>query len=533
MAFMENLNRQLQQEKQQTENGAIGYKTSGKYLLNTNFAVSSMRNWGESRIRDTFVKAYYENPLLAVKWLFYLRDIRGNGMGERRTFRICIKWLVKNHYEYVRGVVALMPEYGRYDDWLCLLDTEAREEIIQRMRYQLLQDMEALETGGQVSLLAKWLPSCNASSETTRKQAADIYRAFGLTEQEYRKVLSELRRYLRVVEVLMSEGKWSKIEYRNVPSRANLIYGKAFLRNDEMRRREFLDSLVCGEDTIHADTLFPSDIVAKYYEKNTRYMWRRGSLKDQDDTLEALWSALPDYVQNDSSTLVVRDGSGSMTVNIGNTKVSALNVATALAIYFAERCKGQFYNKFITFSENPQLVDLSNANCLRDKLEICDNYAECSNTDIQAVFQLILDTALTYGMPQEELPDNILIISDMEFDHAVTYPERRKLERWGMITMYESYSNSRVLPLFEQIQRNYKSHGYRIPRLVFWNVCSRTNTVPLQQHEAGAALVSGFNPAVYRMVLSDKLDPYECLMEQLENKRYDAVEQALNPDIFI
>ena len=164
MAFMENLNRQLQQEKQQTENGAIGYKTSGKYLLNTNFAVSSMRNWGESRIRDTFVKAYYENPLLAVKWLFYLRDIRGNGMGERRTFRICIKWLVKNHYEYVRGVVALMPEYGRYDDWLCLLDTEAREEIIQRMRYQLLQDMEALETGGQVSLLAKWLPSCNASS---------------------------------------------------------------------------------------------------------------------------------------------------------------------------------------------------------------------------------------------------------------------------------------------------------------------------------------------------------------------------------
>lgn len=514
MAFMNELYKQMTQEKQTTENGAIGYRTSGKQLLDANFAVSSMRDWGNERIRQMFTKVYYENPLLAVKWLFYLRDVRGEGMGERHTFRVCMNWLLKNHYEYAKNVVLLIPEYGRFDDWFCLIDTQAGEEIIRAMKMQLMRDLEAVETGGQVSLLAKWLPSCHTSSAETRKLARDIYQAFGFSEEEYRKILSKLRAYLNVVEVKMSANRWDDIDYSKVTSRANLIYGRAFLKNDEMRRRDFLNKLVRGEEKIHADTLFPSDIVSKYYERGS-YRWKF-NLKAKDNTLEALWKALPDHVSGDASTLVVRDGSGSMIVNVGNTDMTALDVATALAIYFSEHCRGEFKNQFITFSACPQLVDLSCTESLRDKLEICSAYDECSNTDIQAVFQLILNTALANDMPQEDMPRNILIISDMEFDSAVTYPgSLRRSEKGGLLS------------LFEQICNEYESNGYQMPRLVFWNVYSRTNTIPLQQNEAGVALVSGFNPTVYQMVLSDELDPYRCLLQQLNAKRYDAVEHAL------
>lgn len=520
MAFMKQLHHQMAQEKQTTENGAVGYHTSGKHLLDANFAVSSMRNWSEQRIVKLFAKAYYENPLLAVKWLFYLRDIRGNGMGERHTFRICLKWLMKNHADYAENVVPLIPEYGRFDDWLSLLDTPVHEKVIQSVKDQLMADLDAMKMGGQVSLLAKWMPSCNTSSEATKRQARVLYQALGMLELEYRKMLSGIRAYLNVAEVQMSANRWFKIEYSRVTSRANLLYGNAFLKHDGVRRREFLSKLTRGEAKIHADVLFPGDIVAQYYRESSRYMWRM-NLQEKNDTLEALWKALPDYVQNDENTLVVRDGSGSMMKRVGGTNVTALQVATALAIYFSERCQGEFHDQFITFSEHPRLVSLEYTESLRDKLEICDAYDECANTDVPAVFRLILDTAVSHHMKQDDLPKNILILSDMEFDAAVRFPGCRRWE-WE-----QSDKCTSLETLFKKINRAYEAQGYQMPRLVFWNICSRTNTVPLQQNEAGVALISGFSPAVYQMVLSNELDPYRCLLEQLNAKRYDMVEQAL------
>ena len=512
MGFMNHLEKQLKCETQVTENGAVGYKTSGKKLLDLNFAVGSMRNWKNDRIETCFAKTYYENPLLAVKWLFYARDIRGNGMGERHVFRICFKWLVENHFYYVMKVIALIPEYGRFDDWVCLLDTKAKNLVLVEIEEQLEADICAMNEGKEISLLAKWLPSSNTSSATSRAAADVICQGLGFTKKEYRKTLSALRAYLQVTEVKMTAGKWKEIDYSKVPSRANLIYGKAFLKNDKERRYDFLNKLNCGEIKINADTLFPSDIVNKYHNKTGA--WGKASLQEKDDTLEGLWKALPNYVKEDSLTLVVRDGSGSMTCDIRNTDATPLDVSTALAIYFAEHCKGQYFNKFITFSSEPQMIDLSNAACLRDKLEICYTYCDCTNTDIKAVFELILDTALENKLAQEELPKNILIVSDMEFDHAMC------LEYYG--------SRKKSLNvLFEQIKAEYKEHGYQMPRLVFWNVCSRSNTIPLQENKSGVVLVSGFSPAVYQMVLSDELDPYKCLLEQINSERYDAVERAL------
>lgn len=516
MTFMNDLEKQLNNEKQLTENGAVGYRTSGKELLDLNFAVSSMRNWNEIEICKAFTKAYYENSLLAVKWLFYLRDIRGNGMGERRTFRICFKWLVENHFDKVMSLVELIPEYGRYDDWICLLDSKANDIVMSQIKRQLKVDICNMEQGKEISLLAKWLPSCNASSSQTKLYAKNICKMLGFKESEYRKTLSALRAYLNVVEVKMSAREWSAINYSSLPSRANLLYGNAFLRNDEERRREFLSKLSTGEEKINASKLFPSDIVHKYYGASERYSWR-AKLRDSNETLEGLWAALPDYVGQDSSTLVVRDGSGSMQTKIGNTSVTALNVSTALAIYFAEHLKGQFYNKFITFSCRPETIDMSNATSLRDKLEICDAYADCSNTDLKAVFDLILSTAISNNLEQNELPKNILIVSDMEFDSMMGIYSRRG-------SFNQECSSTKTL--LESIAVEYQAHGYILPRLIFWNVCSRTNTIPLQENEAGVALVSGFNPAVYNMVLSNELDPYKCLLAQINSERYAAIEEA-------
>lgn len=512
--FMESLKETLNEDFNEsiTENGAVGYKTTGKELLDINFAITSMRDMNEQQIVDKFVKVFYENKLLAVKWLFYVRDAR-EGVGERRLFRICMKYLAESHSDIARATLDLVAEYGRWDDLLCLLDTKLENNVIGLFKNQLDEDMKNMNENKSISLLAKWLPSANTSSKGTKRLAHIVISKLEITEKQYRKMLSKLRSYLKVVEVSMSKKEWSEIDYAAVPSRANLIYNNAFLRNDEERRRAYLDSLQKGETKINAGVLFPHDIVHKYCEGG----WSRRIKSTEDVTLEELWKALPDFVNGAGNTICVADGSGSMTTCVGGTSVSALNVANALAIYFSERSSGQFKNKYITFSEHPQLVDFSNADTLREKLEITSKYTEVANTNIEAVFDLILQTAINNKMSQDELPQNILILSDMEFDSCVTSGDSG---RW--------YVNRPTKKLFEVFSDRYAEYRYRLPRLVFWNICSRTGTIPVKENDLGVALVSGFSPAIAKMVLSNSTDPLECLLEQLNSERYEAVENAIS-----
>jgi len=503
--FMESLKETLNNEKQLTENGALGYRTSGKALLDLNFNVASLRNKSEEEIASIFANAFYESPILAMKWLFYCRDARG-GIGERRTFRTCMVYLAINHTEVARAVLSLVPEYGRWDDVLCLLGTSLFHEVAEMMRQQLYKDAKAAKEGKPISLLAKWLPSCNTSSNETKRMAKILVKEWGTTEKEYRRLLSALRGYLKVVEVSMSKKEWRGIDYAAVPSRANVVYNNAFLRNDEARRRAYLEGVQKGETKINAGVLFPHDIVHKY---NDSQSWRC-RLREYDSTLEELWKALPDFVNGAGNTIVVADGSGSMNAKVGNTNVTALDVANALAIYFSERSSGQFKDNYITFSSRPQLVDFGKAKNLRQKLEIAYRHNEVADTNIEAVFDLVLETAIRNKMSQEDLPQNILILSDMEFNSCV-----------------RSCSGKVNQTLFENIARRYASHGYKMPRLVFWNICRRTGTIPVKENELGVALVSGFSPAIAKMVLSNSTDPFECLLEQLNSERYKAIEDAV------
>ena len=495
---------QVQPNLSVTENGAIGYKTTGHELLDLNFRLSSLRDCFDHDIVDAFTAAYNENPVLSVAWLFFARDVRG-GAGERRTFRVCFAWLAQENPALAVRLLRFIPEYGRWDDLLFLLSANIREEVKVAVRdlifRQLSDDIVNNDLDEPVSLLAKWLPSPNTSSADTRALAMYLYKHFGFTEKEYRKTLSALRRRIDVTERKMSANEWSQIDYSGVPSKASLLYRRAFIRHDEGRYGEFLAAVRRGDEKINASALFPYELVSAYH-----------GARDLDETIEAQWKALPDVVPDaDTSTLVVVDGSGSMFSSVGNSGVMALDVARSLGLYLSERMQGPFANKFITFSANPRLVSFDGATSLFARLKILDRYDECSNTDIAKTFDLILNTAVNGHFTQDQLPRTLLIVSDMEFDSCF----------WG----------ADLEPLFESIRRRWADHGYQLPRLVFWNVMSRTGTIPVTTNALGVALVSGFSQSIAKMVFSGRLDPWEVLVETITSDRYQPVlQEALAND---
>lgn len=503
MDFMTMLQNENNNRKVFTENGATAYATSGKFILDFNFKLSQYRNMSVADIQSDFCKVFFEDPLIATKFIFYIGDIRG-GLGERKVFRACIDWLANNRPEVAIAIMKYIPEYTRWDNLIRLIPNSNVGKVALRIiKTQLRDDMIDMKRNNSVSLCAKWMPSINASSKETKQLANYICNALGATPREYRKMLSALRKHIDIVETKMSSREWNDIDYSAVPSQANLKYNNAFLRNDEARRREYLASLQKGETKINASVAQPHEIVSKY----TVGHWGRAVAK-YDIALEEMWKALPNICVENS--LVVRDGSGSMTTAIGNGKTNCLDVATALAIYCAEHNSDVWKDKFITFSSRPSIVDLSNCKTLHDKLERCYRENDCSNTNIEATMRLILNTAIANHCSQEDMPKNIIIISDMQFDSG---------RNWGF-----NWNNT----LFENIAKEYEAHGYKLPKICFWNVCSRNiTTIPMQKNELGLVLCSGFSTTNIKMFMSGKFDPYETLIEQINSDRYNIIEEAI------
>lgn len=363
----------------------------------------------------------------------------------------------------------------------------------------------------KISGIGKWLKSENTSSPESRRLAKIIRNGLGLTPKQYRKMLSTLRKYGNVVETYASSNNWSEINYSAVPSQANLRYKNAFMRHDEERRRAYLESLVKGEAKINAGTLQPHEIVAKY---NPHSWWGgKVEISNYDETLEQLWKALPDITVENA--LVVRDGSGSMTCK-GYGGAEPLAVASASAIYIADHNTGIWKDKFITFSQKPKLIDLSNCKTLRDKLVETYAHDECENTNIEATMDLVLQTAIANHCTQDELPARVIIVSDMGFDSATT-----TYEGWQRNPVDES--------LFDGIARKFEAAGYLMPKIVFWNV-NQGNVkggIPMQQNKLGVVLMSGYSTQLMTMAMSGETDPYKVLLETISVERYDPVEVAV------
>lgn len=510
--FVSKMKNTLASEKTFTTNGAVAYRTSGKELLDFLFAVTAMRGANAETIRRDFAKVFFENPHHSIKFIFWLRDCRG-GNGERRIFRECMMWLAENKPEVAKAVISLIPVYGRYDDMWCLLDTPLRSDVLEFVSHQWEIDLNSPNS----SLLGKWLPSFNASSPVTKKYAGIISGKDGLnlTPRNYRKALSRLRGKLDIVERKMTSKEWGEINYSTVPSQANIKYSAAFMRNDEERRTKYLEDLKSGKTKINAQTLQPHEVVHRY---QTDGLYGT-EIATYDEALEQLWNALPDITIG--NTLVVRDGSGSMLrCYRPDASTSPLTVATGLAVYMGGKNSGIWKDKFITFSMKPQIIDLGNCENLRDKLVETYSHDECENTNIEAVMDLILQTAINNHCSQDEMPNTIVILSDMGFDDCV----RCGVDDDGFYWRGTPVSKT----LFEEIASRFKEAGYLMPRICFWNLSGQINNIiPLQRNELGVVLMSGFSIQLLHMVMSGKTDPLEAVLEAINGERYNPVEEAI------
>ena len=512
-------------EKSYTANDGTAYCTSGSKLVDLNFSVPALRQaavnfygkdehsryfYGKDWTMDAvdllrlFITSYEEDPLYTMKWLMYVRHIK-LGLGERDIFRMMLTKIGDLYPEMALQFIigTELWNYGRWDDVLRIFfdttSTILHDGLGEVISNQFRRDVIGCSLGDSISLLAKWMPSNNTSSKQKRSEAVILQSLLQISAREYRKTLSRLREHLSVVDRKASLNKWNVINYNHVPSKANLKYRNAFLKHDEERRMAYLTSLQKGDDAvkINASSMFLYDIVQAYVKVDSYW---DSSLNPYDEILEQLWNA-QEAPKDYDDILVIRDGSGSMCQQLtGNSSVTALNVADSIALYCAEHNKSEsFKNRFITFSNRPQMVDISMCQTLRDKLRRLHGFDDYSNTDIEATFDLILDTAVKNPLRQDELPSSCLIISDMQFDQATEHDDN--------------------ITVIETCRRKFETLGYTMPRLIFWNVSVYAhNTIPLQVHPSGIILVSGFSKSIVDMVVSRELDPERALKAELDAK---------------
>ena len=481
--------------KTYTENGAVTNRSTGKDCLDLFAAVGALRRESEKEITERFMRAYSENPDIAMKILFFSRDIRG-GLGERRVFRTILKWLAENGKKSLVRNLPYIAEYGRWDDILVLLRTPCRAEALALLRKQFEADLAALEGDGVVSLLGKWLPSVNASGEETVKSARQIAKAFGLSDRDYRKALVKLRARIRILENNLREKDYT-FDYSRQPSKAMFKYRKAFLRNDGERYGAFMDSVQRGEAGLHTGTLYPYELVEPYllrWGSWYNHCPMRPVSEEEKNMLNATWNALEDFT-TDENALAIVDTSGSM---YAYSNPMPASVALSLGLYFAERAKGPYRNHFIEFSAHPQLIEIK-GETFADRLRYIASFNEVANTNLEAVFNLILEAAVQNHVPQGELPKKLYIISDMEFDSSVEHAS---------------------LTNFENAKRKFEASGYQLPQLVFWNVASRNRQQPVTVNDRGVVLVSGCSPRIFSMVMDGEPDPWNYMLSVINTECY-------------
>lgn len=464
-----------------TENAAVAYNTTTDSLVDFFAQGGALRNRDEKEITSLFDLAYSEDALLALKCLFYFRDIRG-GQGERNTFRIILKHLTIHHKDTMLKNIKHIPEFGRWDDLYTFVGTKLEKEALDLMKEKFNEDMKS----DTPSLLGKWLKSENTSSKESIRLAIKTREHFDLTSAEYRRSLSKLRKLVNVVERKMSANDWDKIEYSAVPSLAGIRYKKAFSLHDADRYTKFIQDVKEGKTSIKTATLYPYDIIQRILDRG-----------DTDEALEVMWNNLPDYIEKEENSIAVIDTSGSM---MG----LPISVAVSLGMYLAERNKGAFHNHFITFSRAPKLQEIIGSNLYNKVHNLsCANWD--MNTNIEAVFNLLLSTALKHKMPQKEMVKKLYIISDMEFDNADRAIGDEKL--------------------FETIKREWKAHNYDLPKVVFWNVDARNKQFPTKVTDSGVQLVSGCSPVIFKNLMKDKfMTPFELMMDVITNERYNCIE---------
>lgn len=475
-----------------TENGAVARETTGDSLIDLFGVIGAMRERDEMDIQNMFHSAFAEDKLLATKMMFYARNCRG-GLGERRTFRVMLHDMAVRHPEIVAANMENIPFYGRWDDLYELIATPAEPAMWHLIRLQWIEDATNMKAGKPISIMAKWLKSVNASSAKTCAYGRKTAKELGLSEKQYRKALSALRNYLKVCEKRMSSNEWKAIEYSEVPSYAMKRYKEAFKRHDiegfnaymQTLEKEISKGVVTS---VKASTLYPMDLVHEQIKKH-RY----------NVVTEAQWKALPNYVEGEHNVVVMADVSGSMTWE-DNEPISA---SIGLAIYFAERNKGVYANKYMTFTNRPNFISINPNDTLAAKVTQVMNTDVGYSTNLEAAFMRILEVARLNHVPVDEMPKALIVISDMEID---------------------GFCRGRGLDFLQEMERRFKTYGYKMPKVVFWNVEARANTYHAKATNPNVQFVSGYSASSFKDVLKTlDYDAYKAMVETLNNPMYDRV----------
>ena len=485
-----------------TENGAVTHKTTKSDLLDMFAMGAAMRTRSDEDVILMFQKAYKENPVYALKCLFYIRDVRG-GQGERRFFRTCMKWLVQYDRDAAMRNMKHIPEFGRWDDLYVFVGTALEKDAFAFMKEQLALDV----TCKTPSLLAKWLKSENTSSQKSRELANKTRAAFGMNHKQYRKTLSVLRERINIVERLMSENRWDEIEFDKIPSRAGMIYKNAFARHDIERMKQdptiqsYADFAKDTTKKVNADVLNPVDIANRIFGGQVRTATDRA-------IIDKYWSCLKDYYNGRKENgIAICDVSGSM-------YGQPLNAAVSMSAYIAERGKGPFKDHFITFSNNPALVRFEGVDTY-DKFHRAANADWGGSTNVEAAMDLMLNVAIKNNVPASDMPTTLYIFSDMEFNGCMTCGPAHA-GRWGGSTYVRDTDT-----LFETIAKRWAAYGYELPRVIFWNLNARQENIPALGGRF--SYVSGFSMTMVEEILSGE-DGYSLMMKKLDSERYSCIQ---------
>ena len=501
-----------------TENGALIHKSTMDGLLDLFAMGAAYRTRTDEDVIVLFKQAFDEDPVYALKCLFYIRDVRG-GQGERRFFRVATKWLAKYDAEAMRRNLIHVPEFGRWDDLFVFIGTPLETDALNIVKHQLALDVQCKTP----SLLGKWMPSENTSSAKTRKTAAKVRKFLGMTPKQYRKTLSVLRARINVLERLMSEGRWDEIEFDKIPSKAGLKYKNAFARHDIERMKKnpevksYADFAKDTETKVNAKALYPYECVAEAMKvmRGGWYGYNRGTSMDNTDRLmvNKYWDNLADYFKGAVfNGMAIVDTSGSM---CGAGADAPINVAISIGMYCAEKAQGPFANHFLTFSSNPTFVEV-------EGVDFCDKVQRMSradwggSTNIEAAFDLMLRTAKANHCSQDEIPQNLIIISDMEFNQCACCGPVSD-SRWG----WGSNINN-TATLMETMEKRWNAAGYQMPCLTFWNVQARQNNIAMSVKD-GVQYVSGMSPSIFKQVMENK-NAFDLMYEVLDADRYAVIQ---------
>ena len=473
----------LRQNDTVTENGMTTNSSSLNHCVDLFFTIGAMRGQDRDRLIRNFSLALLEDSTRAMKILFWVRDVRG-GAGERQVFRDVMKYLAEDHTDFLRKNIPYISEFGRWDDLLTLVGTKLEVEALTQVRWGL-----EVKNG----LCAKWMPRKGPV-------AAKLRSFMEMSPKQYRKTLVELT---NVVETQMCANEWENIEFGKLPSVASARYQKAFWKRNEEGYKSYIASLQKGEEKINAGAIYPYDVTKSLQRGNA-------------DVAIEQWKALPNYMEgSEDRILPVVDVSGSMQASAGGNKnVSCMDVSISLGLYISERNTGSFKDAFVTFSAEPKLHILKGN--LRDRFAQLQRAEWGYNTNLVKVFDLVLDQATKHSVPESEMPTKILILSDMEFDKATETVSG--WEKTHIATKWDATAQ-------EMIEQKYADAGYKVPAIVYWNIQSRGNNIPVAFDKTGTALISGFSPSILKSVVKGEItSPQGIMDETIMSPRYEAIQ---------